>query len=331
MAGRLYKFDNLKTILIFLVVFGHFLELVEGHRLLYLIIYSFHMPLFLFISGYFARFDRKNIWSKMIYPYVIFQILYTYFERYLLGAESLKLTLVKPRWILWYLFALIVYYLVLPLFDTESYKVQCAVMTGTLLAALLSGYDSKIGYDFSAARILTFMPFFLSGYYLSKKKAVFLRKKLRRRNSYYATLIGSILLIVIMVRVLSMGKFSPKMLYGSYSYEAAGYTVQMKLLLYIFAGAWIMVLVMLMPNKKLPVLSTIGRCTMPIFLLHGFVVKLVDMHYDKAGGKLPIVFALIFSIIIVVLLGNRFAGRVFDIVFTGKWIERGVNRCRKKD
>ena len=66
MTKRIYKFDNLKAILIFLVVFGHFLELVEGHKLLYLTIYSFHMPLFLFLSGYFARFDRKKIWNLSI-------------------------------------------------------------------------------------------------------------------------------------------------------------------------------------------------------------------------------------------------------------------------
>lgn len=77
MTERIYKFDNLKAVLIFLVVFGHFLELVEGHELLYLVIYSFHMPLFMFLSGYFARFDKKKILEQLIYPYVMFQILYT--------------------------------------------------------------------------------------------------------------------------------------------------------------------------------------------------------------------------------------------------------------
>lgn len=51
--------DNLKCFLILCVVIGHMLELVYaggGYR----IIYSFHMPAFIFVSGYFARFRKKR-------------------------------------------------------------------------------------------------------------------------------------------------------------------------------------------------------------------------------------------------------------------------------
>lgn len=159
MGNRLYKFDNLKAVLIFLVVFGHFLELVQGHRLLYLTIYSFHMPLFIFITGYFAHFDSKKILSGLVFPYCVFQILYTYFERIVLKNENLTLTFLRPRWILWYLFAMIVYYLLIPFFDVKTKKQRIAAVTGMVLLALLSGYDSKVGYDYSSARIFTFMPF----------------------------------------------------------------------------------------------------------------------------------------------------------------------------
>ena len=321
MKKRFYKFDNLKAILIFLVVFGHFLELVEGHRLLYLTIYSFHMPLFLFISGYFARFNRKNVWSKMIYPYAAFQMLYTFFEKYLLGTESLQLTFVKPRWILWYLFALMVYHLMLPLFDTRSVRAQYMIVAGTVLVGLLAGYDKRLGYDFSAARIFTFMPFFLSGYYLSQNK-VFSKRLPVSKTAYIILFFLSAFLIAIMIKVLSMSFITKKMLYGSYSYEAAGYTVQIKLLLYAFAGIWIAVFVMLMPDKRIPVLSAAGRFTMPVFLLHGFAVKLTGMYYDSIGEKLPFVSALALSLFMVALLGNRFTDKVFRILFTGELLCR---------
>ena len=51
-------FDNLKTILIFLVVLGHFTNLNNSVPLMGAInnvIYSFHMPIFIFISGYFSK------------------------------------------------------------------------------------------------------------------------------------------------------------------------------------------------------------------------------------------------------------------------------------
>ena len=59
MKQRDYLFDNYKAFLIILVVVGHFIELTsEDNNLLIAmkwIIFSFHMPAFVFISGYFSR------------------------------------------------------------------------------------------------------------------------------------------------------------------------------------------------------------------------------------------------------------------------------------
>ena len=68
---RNYQMDNLKCLLIFSVVFGHMLELFMGknspERVIYLVIYSFHMPLFAFVSGVFARYNPSKIKNNMIY------------------------------------------------------------------------------------------------------------------------------------------------------------------------------------------------------------------------------------------------------------------------
>jgi fucose 4-O-acetylase-like acetyltransferase len=71
---RNYKIDNIKAFLIILVVFGHMLELVNMGGL-YRLIYTIHMPVFVFVSGYFAKFNAKKIvtnayniryWAKYI-------------------------------------------------------------------------------------------------------------------------------------------------------------------------------------------------------------------------------------------------------------------------
>ncbi|WP_368917457.1 acyltransferase family protein, partial [Staphylococcus haemolyticus] len=75
---RDYFFDNARAILIFLVVFGHMIQPYTSESkylsALYLLIYSFHMPSFLFISGYFAKHLDKphyleNVAKKLIAPY----------------------------------------------------------------------------------------------------------------------------------------------------------------------------------------------------------------------------------------------------------------------
>lgn len=53
---RDYLIDNLKVILMFAVVFGHTIEYYINQddtlKSMYMYIYIFHMPLFIFISGY---------------------------------------------------------------------------------------------------------------------------------------------------------------------------------------------------------------------------------------------------------------------------------------
>ena len=59
---RDFLFDNYKAMLIVLVVVGHFIELAPDEnvilRMLKWAIFSFHMPAFVFISGYF--FEKRD-------------------------------------------------------------------------------------------------------------------------------------------------------------------------------------------------------------------------------------------------------------------------------
>lgn len=84
------RFDNLKGILIFLVVFGHLLELVGGPAAawLYRLIYSLHMPAFVFCSGWFARFDAERFFRRLLYPYLVYQTLYLLFDRLVLHGKA---------------------------------------------------------------------------------------------------------------------------------------------------------------------------------------------------------------------------------------------------
>ena len=84
MEKRDYLFDNAKGLMIFAVVLGHVLEydLTGIARALYIVIYSVHMPLFVLISGYFARFNAEKIVKKLIVPYLSIQLVYTFFCEY---------------------------------------------------------------------------------------------------------------------------------------------------------------------------------------------------------------------------------------------------------
>ena len=75
---RIYKWDNLKCFLIVMVVIGHFVNqyapISNTMKSLSLFIYSFHMPLFIFLSGLLQkRWSQrcKFQWDKPLYYIMI--------------------------------------------------------------------------------------------------------------------------------------------------------------------------------------------------------------------------------------------------------------------
>src|SRR5699024_53133 len=89
-------FDNAKVILIFLVVFGHliqpFISASSELNTLYLWIYTFHMPAFIFLAGFFAKGSGNkeyiiNLAKKLLIPYIFFQLLYTGYY-FFIGKEN---------------------------------------------------------------------------------------------------------------------------------------------------------------------------------------------------------------------------------------------------
>ena len=82
MKTREFLFDNYRAFLIVLVVLGHFIEpsYTETAYLTNLkyFIFAFHMPAFIFISGYFAvkKSSPGKLVQKLLVPYLIFEVIY---------------------------------------------------------------------------------------------------------------------------------------------------------------------------------------------------------------------------------------------------------------
>lgn len=71
---RNFSLDNIRFILMLLVVYAHLLEIASpfmGSELIYKVIYSFHMPVFIFCLVIF-----QNIVPKELYLIGLFHILY---------------------------------------------------------------------------------------------------------------------------------------------------------------------------------------------------------------------------------------------------------------
>ncbi|MGP3975584.1 acyltransferase family protein [Streptomyces sp. 8N114] len=159
--------DNAKFLLIVLVVIGHTwpMGLVEGSRTVkagYLWISSFHMPAFILLSGYFSRGfagrpeQLRKLVAGVLVPYLVFEVLYTAVEAVAWG-KPFRLTLTEPTFVCWFLAALFVWRLTVPLWRVIPWPVPVAA-----LVSLAAG-TSSLGQDLALPRVLMFLPWFVLG------------------------------------------------------------------------------------------------------------------------------------------------------------------------
>ena len=68
-SRRSLYWDNIKGVLIILVVFGHFLFGLQNSEINNTIvdaIYLFHMPAFVFVSGYFSKSEHSRSFESLL-------------------------------------------------------------------------------------------------------------------------------------------------------------------------------------------------------------------------------------------------------------------------
>lgn len=270
-SGRNGHIDALKGAGILLVVFGHLIEKPSAQSVvlqtLYTDIYAFHMPLFVFLSGIFAREtlksrDYQKIAWTLFFPLVVFQVIY-------LGAGRLtnwySYSPLTPYWLLWFIASLIGWRLLLPLFASPI------GLSVALLGAIFVGYDNAVGYALSAARTIYFLPFFVLGHlYGAQLVALAGRHRLA-----FSCLFG---LSMLVVTVWWMNGLDGSALTGSHDYDSAppfpAYPGLGRLLVLSLSLAGVIGFCALVPDRS-TVLAWFGERSLPIYLVHGLIVMVV--------------------------------------------------------
>ncbi|WPO73745.1 MULTISPECIES: acyltransferase family protein [unclassified Streptomyces] len=189
-AGRAAKpakqrdafFDNAKYLAIVLVAMAHAWEPLTDHsraaEALYMTVYTFHMPAFILISGYFSRsFDMRpdrlrRLVTGVAVPYVLFEVAYTLFKRWADDDPSQPISLLDPWYLTWFLVALFVWRLTVPLWKIVRWPVPLA-----LAIAMLAVISPDIGDDLDLQRVLQFMPFFVLGLFLKPEHFQLVRRR----------------------------------------------------------------------------------------------------------------------------------------------------------
>lgn len=279
MNTRIYKWDNIKFVLILLVVIGHFVDVYtsesDNMKALFFTIYIFHMPLFIFISGLFSKkfidCNKFNI-KKIVYLLslcVILQAIVFIFN--LIVNDSLSFSLVGSQGIQWYLFALAIFYIIT--YFLKGLNIKFVLLMWIILSCI-SGYDQSIGDFMTISRIIVYYPFFLLGYYMNPEKILRISQK---KGIIISSVIFLFLLVLLVFRNIDSLYFIRPLLSGRNAFRSLGEYEYLggilRLLYYPFVILVSISIISIIPNIKLCI-STLGKRTLQVYCLHTLVLSL---------------------------------------------------------
>ena len=303
MTKRYDYIDNIKGALIFLVVFCHLLaNSVQYSRALntvYVFFYIFHIPLFVFVSGFLSRNGRTSDTAllKFLGLYLFTSMSTTVFSDavfFLFSVRELSPGILGHQMLLmakncvfsvflamgpsWYLLSLILWRLITPHFKKRR------VIIFSLAAAVLVGGVAQIEFAMSLSRTIVFYPFYLLGYFTDKELPVKFAEKTGKpavRFAAAAVLAGFFILVFFYIK-----KINSQMLYAFSSYATCGYSfihgALWRCLILVSAAVMSLCFLILIPRRRI-FTAAWGTGSLSIYIWHIFLMPVVANVEALAG------------------------------------------------
>ncbi len=308
MNDRLSYFDNAKFFLIFLVVFGHiirpFIDESTAMLTIYKFVYTFHMPAFILISGYFAKgYNKKGyvakIAKKLILPYLIFQGIYSVYYFAIEKQGATVLDPLDPHWSLWFLVSLFFWNVFL--FGATKLSAKWALFIAFLLGIGIGYFDLVSNY-LSLSRTFVFFPLFLIGFYLKKEHFMILTRPNIR-------LIALTLLAITFISYFYLD-FDYEWLFGSKPYsqftELSINSAFIRLGFYSLTLITSLCFLSLIPKRR-AFFTEWGTRTFYVYLLHGFIIQYMRNSdvIEWLGDYRSIALLTLLSILLTTILSTK--------------------------
>ncbi len=263
-----YLVDNIKVLLIFLVVFNHIIafQLVKVDVIVRYVWYAitiFHMPAFVFISGYLSKKPQdvlKNV-KNLLIPYILGYSLTWY--AYVWLGRSMDYELLRPSGtVMWYVLALFIYRLTIEALGKVRFIVPLSI-----IFALWAGTRPEFTTYLSSSRIVVFFPFFVAGYLWKSDYT----KVVRKFKGKWVLIPISGLLLYAIPNFMMENNIPIDIFRGNHTYQLCGMDnitgMLIRLLMYLVSFVLVLTFLALIPDIKLPI-TFIGRNTMGIYFFH---------------------------------------------------------------
>ncbi|WP_167531137.1 acyltransferase family protein [Butyrivibrio proteoclasticus] len=320
--------DCLRGFAIILVVVGHAIQFATDNYdeiWIYKAIYSFHMPLFMFISGITIS-NKQNEWGKwivrkakaLIIPFVVWLIIPWVFKRNWSGFLHYLLEVFwDPTITYWFLISLFfnhaVYALSRSFFKVKSDVITLKIVMIDMAIVALASVLNLIHLPLGIANISYYYFFYIIGYYVNQFQIVSKVNKITYKIIVLVFSGGIWLLLLSMWKrggcVNVMADNSNTQILSSVMTMIAGRGVS-----YLNALFGIMMLVsmtdILMHFIPTKYTEYVGRNTMEIYLLHFYFINMINIGVFAVEIVLGVVTGILIPLCISRIVRNDEFGRL---------------------
>lgn len=264
---RIVYLDNLKFFLILVVVIGHAIYDGDGNNIekgIYLFIYSFHMPLFLFVSGFFHK--NENI-SNRVFKLIVIAYLCKFISvvEHAIFGSTMSMSIFRWDCYGWFMVAIAVFSFFT--YCARNFNLKFLFICAVILSCF-AGYDDSVNDFLCLSRIIVFYPFYVLGYWVDKEKLTVILSKL-----YIKVCACGILLVSLVVSILLANTrvwnyiymFTGNVPYSQMGFEANGFQRLGCYMLTIIIGFSFMCII---PKKNMGYVSCCGKRTLQVFFWH---------------------------------------------------------------
>lgn len=317
---------NLRFLLIVCVFVGNAIEplimRMPEMKAIFLWIFTFHMPLFVFVTGYFARSNLNGaaglrILKQIALQYVIFQSIYSLLDYFVFRVPGITHSFFIPYLLLWFLVGHLFWRLMMLMFTRFSIRHPLLI---SIVLGFLVGFLPLQGAWFGISRSVVYLPFFVIGHTFSYDR---FRERLTPTVRYAGAAISMGLLVVLyfMSEPINPIWFMNHMTFHELGWTQSGWFALLnRTVIYLTEIVASLAFLTWVPMRNTRI-TNLGKRTLYVFLLHGLIIRCVVLSgvyaYISSGWSAALLIAA--SIAGAVILAQPQVSAWFHPIIEPKW------------
>ena len=287
--NRISRFDTAKTLLMTCVVFAHAITFCPGplsiKEFARFSVLGCSMPLFMFLSGWFS--SPRPSTTSIARLGALFLVFNTLGNLVWSLSRGTPLHLFRLAIVMWYLLALVVYRLCLPLL-AKVFPGRSLVVVAFALSWFAAYRPNTFGVSF-VGRMISFFPFFALGFSISRDEHLGrVRDWILAEGTTSAGRLGhclalGLILVAGAVFALWRGGVNPGLITRNVTFSPSGGGLQALQWRVAFQMLYLVMGTLFLKSCPLreTVLSRFGARTLPVYVLHPYVLVPVSAWISR--------------------------------------------------